>query len=174
MIDTSFKIVDRLVLQQATFLTEVFDHWREIRADARFPDKRAFRPQKFPKFLSHIAMVAVVQSEGQPPSYEDRLTGDMIIDVLRLRQNNDRLASARDLGVRDVVHGMLDATLRAGTAMYFRGQLQPERANPVDFSALLLPFCQSETAGGLDTILLAFDFSKHALDEPLPLEKTVI
>jgi hypothetical protein len=166
MIDTSFKIEDRLSLQKSTFQVEVFDHWREIRGDRIFPDKRDFRPQKFPKFLSQIAMVAVLDGK----SYEDRLTGDMIIEVLRLRQNHDRLVAPTDPAIRNVVHSMLDAASLALAPMYFKGRFLPQNANPTDFSALVLPFSHNGMADLLDTVMLAFDFSKHSAIDLHPLE----
>jgi hypothetical protein len=158
MIETSFKIEDRLSLQKTTFQVDIFDHWREIKGEHTFPDKRDFRPQKFPKALSQIAMVAVLDGE----SYEDRLTGDMIIEVLRLRQNNDRLVTPSDPAIRDVVQGMLDAAYHALAPMYFKGRFLPQNSNPVDFSSLVLPFSHNGTHEILDTMMLVFDFSKHS------------
>lgn len=163
MIETSFKIRDRLNLHKATFQADIFDHWREIRGSGTFPDKRDFRPQRFPKFLPQIAIIAITDH-----GFEDRLTGDMVIEVLRLRQNHDPLAAPSDPAVRDTVLGILNAAVQARSPMYFKGRFLLANANPVDFSALALPFSHSDTPDRLDTVMLAFDFSKHnALDLPM-------
>ena len=161
MIELSFKIEDRQTLQKASFLADIFGHWCEIREDRRFPDKRNFRPQKFPKFLPQIAMVTRT-ADG---TYEDRLTGDMVVEVLRLRQSHSSLTQATDSYVRDIVHGMLDATAHADAPMYFKGKFRPEHISPIDFTSLVLPFSYSGAAEVLDTIMLAFDFSKHGTIE---------
>ncbi|WP_262691363.1 PAS domain-containing protein [Kordiimonas aestuarii] len=157
MIETSFKIEDNLALQNGAFHKDIFNHWREILHGRRYPNQREFRPQKFPKYLPQIAIVSVSGVD----EYDDRLTGDTVLEVLRLRQNHDRLVEPHDENVREVVRAMLNESALAGTPMYFKGKFQPDGAKPIDFTALVLPFSHNDETDILDTMMLAFDFSKH-------------
>ncbi len=157
MIEDATKIEGDLPVEPGAFQAEILDHWREIQHGRRYPDKREFRPQKFPRFLPQLAIVSVNGEDD----YDDRLTGATVLEVLRLSKSHDRLVDPADGNVRELVRNMLSSTAKADAPMYFKGQFQPEETRPIDFTALVLPFSHNGDADVLDTMMLAFDFSKR-------------
>ncbi|TNE63068.1 MAG: PAS domain-containing protein [Alphaproteobacteria bacterium] len=156
MIQDALQIGDDRPALQAPFQEQILDHWHQIRKGRHFPDKRDFRPQKFPKFLPQLAIVSVAEGSA----YEDRLTGTTVSEVLRLGSGARRLVAPADLQVRETVALILDTASRADRPMYFRGIFTPARDAAIDFTVLVLPFSHNGDADVLDTLLLAFDFGR--------------
>ncbi|WP_417450263.1 PAS domain-containing protein [Kordiimonas sp.] len=161
MIDISFKIGDTLAPHGGEFQKNIFEHWQQIQRSTAYPIQRDFRPQKFAKYLSQIAVVSV----NRKGEYADRLTGDTISEVLQLGPHKGRLVEPQDVNIRDVMHTMLNETILADAPMYYKGSFIPTDHRRIDFTALVLPFSYDAAAGQLDTMMLAFDFSKHNRQE---------
>ena len=157
MIEYATKIDSEFSLRPGAFQAEIYEHWCQIKHDRHYPDKREFRPQKFPRFLPQMAIVSVAGSED----FGDRLTGATILEVLKLKKSSDRLVDPADANVRSVVRTMLREAAKATAPMYFKGQFNPLDATPIDFTALVLPFSHNGEQDILDTLMLAFDFTKH-------------
>lgn len=157
MIEDATKIEDELPVEPGAFQAEILDHWREIQQGRRYPDKREFRPQKFPRFLPQLAIVSV---NGEN-DYDDRLTGATVLEVLQINKTQGRFVDPSDGNIRELVRDMLSSTAKADAPMYFKGQFRPEETRPIDFTALVLPFSHNGDADVLDTMMVAFDFSKR-------------
>ncbi len=141
---------------EARFQQDLLNHWREIQHNRKYPDKREFRPQKFPKFLPQLAIVSINETND----YDDRLTGATVSEVLKLDRNQARLVSPPDGAVKTIIHDMLDRAAKANGPIYFKGNFQPAESASIPFTALVLPFSHNGDADVLDTLMLAFDFSK--------------
>lgn len=141
---------------ETRFQRELLEHWRSIQLDRRFPDKKSFRPQKFPRFLPQLAIVSI--NGGR---FDDRLTGETVSEVLRLSETDDTLVAPRDEGVRRVIAHILGDAVKATGPIYFKGELTPNGSNTVDFTALVLPFSKEARDEEPDTLMLAFDFSRR-------------
>jgi|GEM_PF-1431297 len=142
---------------EARFQQDLLNHWREIQHNRKFPDKREFRPQKFPKFLPQLAIVSICGSND----YDDRLTGATVSEVLKLDRSHGRLVSPPDGAVKTIIHDMLDRAAKANGPIYFKGNFQPAESASIPFTVLVLPFSHNGDADVLDTLMLAFDFSKR-------------
>lgn len=156
MIENAHKIDEDEPEFQAEFQAQILEHWREIQQDKRYPSKKDFRPQNFPKHLPQLAIVSVEDSE----SFTDRLTGTTVSEVLRLSAGREQLAAPSDENISEVVRTMLGRTSSEEEPMYFEGTFTPETSQAIDFSALVLPFSFDAKGDDLDTLLLAFEFNK--------------
>ncbi|MFC4346936.1 PAS domain-containing protein [Kordiimonas lipolytica] len=156
MIENADNIGESQTAFDARFQQDLLDHWREIQHNRKYPDKREFRPQKFPKFLPQLAIVSINGTE----KFDDRLTGATVSEVLRLKGNHDRLVSPPDGAVKSIIHNMLSQASKAKGPVYFRGNFQPADSPTIPFTALVLPFSHNGDEDVLDTLMLAFDFSK--------------
>jgi len=154
MIKSAEKINGTTPEFQASFQGRLFEHWKQIQQGSRYPSKRDFRPQMFPKYLPQIAIVSVEDQEH----FKDRLTGSTVSEVLRLNASQENLAHPSDERISEVVRSMLGQTSAEDSPMYFRGTFEPETHAAIDFSALILPFRQEEARDHADLLLLAFDF----------------
>lgn len=157
MIENADQIGESLPAFEAKFQQELLEHWREIQHNRRYPDKREFRPQKFPKFLPQLAIVSV----NGDHDYDDRLTGATVSEVLRLSGHHDRLVAPADASVRKIVHNMLDYASKADGPIYFKGQFHPKESARISFTALVLPFSHNGDEDVLDTLMLAFEFNRE-------------
>lgn len=157
MIENAHKIVEEKPPLRAEFQEEILEHWRQIQQDKRYPSKRDFRPQNFPKFLPQLAIVSVEDSEH----FTDRLTGTTVSEVLRLSAGREQLVAPSDENISDVVRSMLGQTSTNEQPMYFEGKFTPETSQSIGFSALVLPFSLDSDGDAMEALLLAFDFSKN-------------
>ncbi|MCJ9430247.1 PAS domain-containing protein [Kordiimonas marina] len=139
---------------RAPFQADMLDHWHQIRNGQRFPRKRDFRPQMFPKFLPQLAIVSVTEKSR----FQDRLIGTTICEVLKLTSPDDRLIPFRDAKINQTLTAILEASTEHCEPLYFEGQFMPDDARPIPFSALVLPFSQEGEPDSLSSLLLAFDF----------------
>lgn len=155
MIESAHKINDAKPVFQASFQHEILEHWQQIQRDRRYPAKRDFRPQNFPRHLPQLALVDVDGDEH----FTDRLTGTTIAEVLRLSAGREQLVAPSDENISDVVQSMLDQTTTHEQPMYFEGKFTPETSQAIDFSALILPFSCDTESQKMATLLLAFSFS---------------
>jgi len=155
MIESVHKINDKKPPFQAPFQEEILEHWQEIQQDRRYPSKRDFRPQNFPRFLPQLALVDI----GDKEHFTDRLTGTTVSEVLRLSAGREQLVAPSDENISEVVQSMLDQATNHEQPMYFEGKFTPETSQSIDFSALILPFSYDTESEDMDTLLLAFNFS---------------
>jgi len=155
MIENAHKINDEKPAFQAPFQDEILEHWQQIQKNRRYPSKRDFRPQNFPRHLPQLALVDIDDDEH----FTDRLTGTTITEVLRLSAGREQLVAPSDENISDVVRSMLDQTTTHEQPMYFEGKLTPETSQTIDFSALILPFSYDTESEEMATLLLAFSFS---------------
>ncbi len=153
---------DQTVIE-TKFQRDLLEHWRSIQMDRRYPEKKAFRPQKFPKFLPQLAIVSIKAGH-----FDDRLTGATVSEVLRLSDSHNTLVSPRDENIRSVMTGILVDAVKATGPVYFKGELTPTGSSPIDFTALVLPFSQRAFDEEPDTLMLAFDFSRRGSDDNAP------
>ncbi|SDD55623.1 PAS domain-containing protein [Kordiimonas lacus] len=168
MIENADSIGNDQPALEARFQQDLLNHWREIQHNRKYPDKREFRPQKFPKFLPQLAIVSIAGSND----YDDRLTGATVSEVLKLQGTHDRLVSPPDAAVKQIIHDMLNRASKANGPIYFKGNFQPAESASIPFTALVLPFSHNGDADVLDTLMLAFDFSKtRKLELVFPLEE---
>tara|TARA_R110002096_G_scaffold330042_1_gene524135 strand:+ start:1406 stop:1912 length:507 start_codon:yes stop_codon:yes gene_type:complete len=143
---------------RAHFQQEILDHWRDLKGDKKIPCKQGFRPQKFPRFLAQLAIISV----NEHGSFSDRLTGGTICDVLKLSSGLKKLTEVPDLKIRESIDHMLREAKDEAEPMYYTGRFLPPARPPVDFSVLIIPFSKFEGADQPCSLLLAFDFTKHA------------
>lgn len=155
MIENAHKINDKKPAFQAPFQEEILEHWQQIQQDRRYPSKRDFRPQNFPRVLPQLALVDIDDDEH----FTDRLTGTTIAEVLRLSAGREQLVTPSDENISLVVRSMLDQTTTNAQPMYFEGKFTPDTTQSIDFSALILPFSYDTESEEMDTLLLAFNFS---------------
>jgi len=156
MIESAHKITNEKPAFKAEFQEKILEHWQQIQQDRRYPSRKDFRPQNFPKFLPQLAIVSVDDSE----KFTDRLTGTTVSEVLRLSAGQEQLVAPSDENISEVVRSMLGQTSMHEQPMYFEGKFTPEANQSIDFSALVLPFSYDAKSDELDTLLLAFDFNK--------------
>ncbi len=157
MIQNTHKIsVDSPELR-ALFQQEILDHWLELKGNDLMPNKRGFRPQNFPQSLSQLAIIAVDENGD----FSDRLKGGLIIEVLKLSDGNQQLVAPSDTKIANTINRILSESRDAAEPMYFTGRLHPPVRPPVDFSVLIIPFADQEKTVPT-SLLLAFDFTKHA------------
>ncbi|MEX0298807.1 MAG: PAS domain-containing protein [Kordiimonas sp.] len=157
MIQDTHKIsVDSPELR-ALFQQEILDHWLELKGSAAMPSKRGFRPQKFPQSLGQLAIVSI--DDGG--NFNDRLKGGLVNDVLKLSEGNQQLAAPFDTKIAATIKRILTESRDAAEPMYFTGRLHPPVRPPVDFSVLIVPFGEEDDSTPT-SLLLAFDFTKHA------------
>lgn len=154
---------------ETKFQRDLLEHWHSIQTDRKYPDKKAFRPQKFPKFLPQLAIVSI---EGG--HFDDRLTGATVSEVLRLSGSSDTLVAPRDENIRTVMTNILVDAFKATGPIYFKGELTPTGRSPVDFTALVLPFSKLALDEVPDTLMLAFDFSRRTSDDNIPQYHTAL
>ncbi|NVJ97655.1 MAG: PAS domain-containing protein [Alphaproteobacteria bacterium] len=157
MIENADKIGTEGAVKGSRFQQDLLDHWRDIQQSRRFPDKRAFRPQKFPKFLPQLAIVSV----NDHKEFDDRLTGAAVSEVLKLNSQDDRLVAAPDTSIRTLMLDILGRAIDAREPIYFKGRFRPDASSAIPFTALVLPFSHNGDEDILDTLMLAFDFSKE-------------
>lgn len=143
---------------RAQFQQEILEHWQEIKGSNRFPQRRDFRPQKFPKFLGQLAIVNV--KEGA--TFADRLTGGTVCEVLRLSDGSEKLTAPSDQKIAATIQRMLAEAFKAEEPMYYTGRFTPDTRPPIDFSTLVIPFVEKDGTEIPESLLLAFDFTKHA------------
>lgn len=158
MIQNAHKISVDSPEFRASFQQEIFDHWLELKGDLTFPNKKGFRPQKFPHFLGQIAIVSV-DDNGV---FSDRLTGGIICEVLKLSDGPEKLTSVPDARIRETINKIIHESYIAAEPMYYTGRLHPPIRPPVDFSVLIVPFAEDTGAEGPTSLLFAFDFTKRA------------
>lgn len=165
MIVNADKIGNGQSALKTKFQRELLEHWREIQENRQFPEKRHFRPQKFPKFLPQLAIVSI---EGDA-DFGERLTGTTVSEIL----NDDHLVAPDNPGVQRIVREMLVKAQQAQAPIYFKGTLQPEESRYIPFTALILPFSHTSDEDTLDTLMLAFDFSsERRIDHTPSLERS--
>lgn len=164
MIENADKICAANPAPGVKFQQELLAHWRDIQQNRRFPDKRKFRPQKFPKFLPQLAIVSVNADQ----KFEDRLTGATVAETLRLKGQHDRLVAPIDVPTRAVMQDILGRGAKADGPIYIRGKFKQENSCGISFSALVLPFSHNSDEDILDTLMLAFDFSRDRHIELAP------
>jgi len=158
MFETVQKIENTKPEFCSDYQSEILEHWEHIQNNKRYPHKEDFRPQKFPKYLAKIAIVSV----NRPDTFSGRLTGETVSDILRLEPGSEKLLASPDKNIKMVVRSMLDQTKLNGKPTYFEGKFLPEYYTPINFSALVLPFCYEEHGENMDTLLLAFEFKDQA------------
>jgi len=164
MLENSTKIDKEKPEFLAKFQAQILEHWHQIAHNKRFPNKQDFRPQNFPRYLPQLAIVSV---EGDN-NFTDRLTGNTVSEVLLHSKGRSTLMNEAADHASCVVHNMLGQTSRSEKPMYFEGKFLPSQNDPfstthtVEFSALVLPFSQNSEGENIDSLLLAFDFSKRA------------
>ena len=156
MIVDAYNIADDQPAFEASFQEQMLSHWRQIQNNRRFPDKRKFRPQNFPKFLPQLAMVSMDHDK----KFDDRLTGETVSEVLRLEESGSKLVRPADAGIRAIVETMLEDATRADGPLYFKGSFKLSESSSVDFTALILPFSHDDMEDEMDTLMLAFNFSR--------------
>ncbi len=144
---------------QAEFQEHILEHWQQIQQDKRFPSKRDFRPQNFPKYLPQLAIVAVDENE----TYADRLTGTAVSEILKLADGEEQLVAPSNENVRKVIKNILDQAKNSDHPVYFEGKFTLESNRPIGFSVLVLPFSLDEPHEKIDSLLLAFNFSKAVM-----------
>lgn len=154
MIETAQKIDENDLHFQAEFQQKILEHWRDIQQNKRYPSKKDFRPQNFPKYLPQLAIVSVEDSEN----YTDRLTGTTVSEVLRVSAGREQIVAPSDKKLSDVVRAMLGQASKEEKPMYFQGNFAPNTNQDTAFSALVLPFSYDAQGDELDSLLLAFDF----------------
>jgi len=158
MIENAHKICDEKPIFQAEFQELILEHWQQIQQNRRYPSKKDFRPQNFPKYLPQLAIVSV---EECGEHFTDRLTGTTVSEVLRLSAGREQLAAPSDENIKDVVKSMLGQASDNEQPMYFEGKFKPQASQEVGFSALVLPFSFDSKGDELDTLLLAFNFNQN-------------
>jgi hypothetical protein len=156
MIENAHKIAEDNPAIRAKFQEQILEHWQQIQQNRRYPLKRDFRPQMFPRYLPQLAIVEVEDSEH----FTDRLTGTTVSEVLRLSAGRERLVAPSDENISNVVRSMLGKTSEEEQPMYFEGTFEPEESTAFDFTALVLPFSVDDPEDEMETLLLAFDFSR--------------
>lgn len=158
MIKNAYKISVDAPEFRAAFQQEVLDHWQTIAKGQQFPCKKEFRPQLFPHFLGQFAIISVSENH----EFSDRLTGGIVCDVLKLPDGPKKLMAPPDTNVRETLFRMFREMAETAEPMYYTGRFTPNTRPPIEFSALALPFAEKAPCDKLESILFAFDFTKHA------------
>ena len=152
---------------RGVFQAKLLEHWHSIKQDQPFPLKRSFRPQNFPSFLGQFAFVTVEKDK----TFTDTLTGSVIIEALQLSEDTQKLTDPADQTIKRTLHKMLVETATAAEPMFFTGKLTPQGLHPVNFSTLILPFSNTDPTEKLESLLLAFDFTKYTSSNFFALPK---
>lgn len=164
MLENAQKISEEKPEFLAKFQEKILEHWHQIAKDKCYPSKQDFRPQNFPKYLPQLAIVSV---DGDN-NFAARLTGNTVSEVLLHSTGRSTLVNEAADHASCVVRNMLGQTNRSQKPMYFEGKFLRNQDDPsctthtVEFSALVLPFSQNSKSKNIDSLLLAFDFSKRA------------
>ncbi|WND02633.1 PAS domain-containing protein [Temperatibacter marinus] len=120
-----------------SFLMDVYKHWTDIKGDSRYPNSRHFRPQKFARNMTRLA---VFERSAHKNSVNCKLMGSSVSDLFHLPDGEKDIGSIRDDAIKHHLQGLIDRTSVLHVPEFLEETIQPDSFLEISYSVLCLPF----------------------------------